>query len=340
MSLYSLIFLGFGNVGQALGRLLLRKRDLLRSDYGIDFTVAGVATGRRGQWRGAVDLEQVLELSASGQPFPSAAALPIPQFLEACADGRTPTVVFESIPVNYESGQPAVEYLRAALQRGMYAISANKGPVVHAYRELTHLAQAHGVKYYFESAVMDGAPIFSLARETLPAARIHGFHGILNSTTNLILDRMAQGESFENAVSYAQSIGIAETDPLGDLEGWDAAVKVAALCTVIMDTPLKPQQVQRRGILELTPQDMLEAQRLGKRWKLVCAAHRQGESVQASVAPQMVGPESPLYGVSGTSSVVTFETDVLPGLSIVETDPGPQTTAYGMLADFLNAVRK
>jgi homoserine dehydrogenase len=185
---------------------------------------------------------------------------------------------------------------------------------------------------------MDGAPIFSLFRTTLPAISLHGFRGILNSTTNLILTRMEAGESFNQAVAYAQSIGIAETDPSGDVDGWDAAVKVAALATVLMGVPLKPQEVARTGIRDITPAEIARARTAGKRWKLVCSAHRQDKEVIGCVAPELVAADSPLYGVGGTSSVVQFETDVLPGLSIVETDPSPETTAYGMLADFLNAV--
>jgi homoserine dehydrogenase len=247
--------------------------------------------------------------------------------------------LFESTPVNYSTGQPAVDYLRAALEHGMHTVSANKGPVVHAYRELTSLARAKRVKYYFESSVMDGAPIFSLFRETLPGVTLRGFRGILNSTTNLILGHMEAGESFAQAVAYAQSIGIAETDPSGDIDGWDAAVKVAALATVLMEVPLKPQEVDRTGIRGITPAEIAPAQQAGMRWKLVCTARREGDRVTGRVAPEMVGADSPLYGVSGTSSIVQFETDVLPGLSIVETNPSPETTAYGMLADFLNAVR-
>ena len=285
MAHYPVAFLGFGNVGRALARLLCRKSQQLREEYAITFTVTGIATGRRGQWtdtRG-IDLQQALALVESGQRFSPSPTLPIPQFLESTAA----RVVFETIPVNYETGQPAVDYLRAALELGMHAISANKGPVVHAYRELTGLAKAHGVHYYFESAVMDGAPIFSLVRETLPAASIRGLRGILNSTTNLILERMEAGESMQQAIAYAQSIGIAETDPLGDLDGWDAAVKVAALTTVVMGIPLKPQQVDRTGILAITPQEIERAQREGKRWKLVCTAHRQGNTIQARVAPEI-----------------------------------------------------
>jgi homoserine dehydrogenase len=162
---------------------------------------------------------------------------------------------------------------------------------------------------------------------------------VLNSTTNLILTRMEGGESFDSAVAYAQAVGVAETDPSGDVDGWDAAVKVAALVTVLMEIPLKPAQVQRQGIRMVTPEAIQEAREQGKRWKLVCQASRTGEDVEARVAPEMVTPESPLFLVNGTTSIVQFETDVLGLLSVIEENPGPETTAYGLLADFVNAVR-
>jgi homoserine dehydrogenase len=247
-------------------------------------------------------------------------------------------VLFENTPVSYADGQPALDHLRTALESGMHAITANKGPVVHGYRELKQLAEEKGHKFYFESTVMDGAPIFAVFREALPAAQVISFRGILNSTTNLILTRMEVGEDFSDAVAYAQSIGIAETDPSGDVDGWDAAVKVAALVTVLMDSPLKPDEVDRAGIREITSQQVGEAKAAGKRWKLICSAEKQGNQVIARVAPQMVGSETPFYSIEGTTSIVEFETDVLGKLSIIETDPGTETTAYGLLADFINAV--
>ncbi len=334
-------FLGFGNVGQALARLLLRKQEELLTRYNLAFITTGVATGRHGLAIDAhgIDLAQALSILPTGKSLDSLStrtgiATTI-DFIHSCGAD----LLFESTPVNYATGQPAVDYLRAALEQGMHAVSANKGPVVHTYQELTDLAQAKGVRYLFESAVMDGAPIFSLFRETLPGISLRGFRGILNSTTNLILSRMETGESFDQAVAYAQSIGIAETDPSGDVDGWDAAVKVAALATVLMDIPLKPQEVDRSGIRGIGPAEISRARQAGMRWKLVCTARREGSRVTGRVAPEMVGADSPLYGVSGTSSVVQFETDVLPGLSIVETNPSTDTTAYGMLADFINAVK-
>lgn len=339
---YNLAMLGFGNVGQALARLLLRKREELRTAYGLEFNVTGIATGTHGAAvdPNGIELESVLtEIKGTSWRLDHFSIQPAPEdafdFIRRCGAD----VLFENTPVNYESGQPAVDHLKAALGMGMHAITANKGPVVHAFQELNALAAAHGVKFYFESAVMDGAPIFSLFRETLPAASLRSIKGVLNSTTNLILTRMEAGESFDAAVAYAQAIGIAETDPSGDIDGWDAAVKVAALVTVLMDVPLKPGAVERRGIRGISPVEIQRAHQAGKRWKLVCSAGRDGGSVQAQVAPEMVGPDSPLFHVDGTTSIIQFETDVLGRLSVIEENPGPDTTAYGLLADFVNAVR-
>jgi homoserine dehydrogenase len=341
MTHYCIALLGFGNVGQAFAHLIQRKSDLLWQAYNLSFSVTGIATGHHGM---AIDpqgirLEHALQLITAGSNLnilskQSLMNDPL-EFIHSCGAD----VLFESTPVNYIDGQPAVDYLRTALQSGLHVITANKGPVVHAYDELTGLAKKSGVNFYFESAVMDGAPIFSLFRESLPAADLCGFSGILNSTTNLILNRMECEESLAEAVAYAQSIGIAEADPSGDIDGWDAAVKVAALVTVLMGIPLKPAQVDRTGIRDLTIDEIQQATKQGKHWKLVCTAKRDGQAVLARVHPELVGADSPLFGVSGTSSIVTFETDVLPQLSIVEGNPGPETTAYGLLADFINAIR-
>ncbi len=145
-----------------------------------------------------------------------------------------------------------------------------------------------------------------------------------------------KGEGLEEAIDYGRSIGITETDPSNDVDGWDAAIKVAALVTVLMGVSITPQEVDRTGIRGVTPQMIAEAQAKGERWKLVCSADYVDGRIITKVAPQRVGPDSPLYSVNGTSSFCQFNLDVLPGLGILESDPGPETTAYGLLADFLN----
>jgi homoserine dehydrogenase len=342
---YRLVFIGFGNVARSLARLLIRKAPLLASRYGISFKVTGIATGRHGYAvspRG-LDLDEALRLVEGGHSLSALSAVYVEDSL-AVMRGSAGDVMFENSPVNHATGQPALDHVRAALELEMDVITANKGTVVHGYRELTGLAASRGRKFLFESTVLGGSPLFSVFRETLPAADLQSFHGIINATTNAILSRMEQGESFEQAVAFCQSIGLAETDPSADIDGWDAAIKVAALVTVLMDVPFKPQQVEREGIRDITPEMVGKAAQDGMRWKLVASAQRNGDQIAASVAPQLVPPSSPLYGIMNSSTGLTFRTDVLPDYSLIVTEHegmrgGPEETAYGLLADFINIVR-
>ena len=338
MKNYRLCLVGFGNVGKAFARLLLKKETELADKYDLSFTVTGIITGSHGQAMDpkGLDLVRAFALVEDGGKLEPLDTMHAPAealaFIERCpAD-----FMFETTPVAPQTGQPALSHIEKALEMGLHTVTANKGPVVHGYQHLTALAEQMGKRFLFESAVMDGAPIFALFREPLVGANLIGFHGILNSCTNLLLEMMEQGQTLEEAVDYGRSIGITETDPSNDIDGWDASIKVAALVTVLMDTPLTPQQVDRTGIRDVTPAMIAEAQGAGERWKLVCSAERQDDRIVTKVAPQRVGPESPLFSVNGTSSYCQFQLDVLPGLGVLESDPGPETTAYGLLADMLN----
>jgi homoserine dehydrogenase len=248
-------------------------------------------------------------------------------------------VLFEASSLNVENGQPAIDHIRAALEHGTHAITANKGPIVHAYRELRDLAARQGRKFLFESTVMDGVPIFSLFDE-MPAIHLNGFHGILNSTTNVILSEMENGLDYYEALKKAQDMGVAETDPTHDVDGWDAAVKTAALITVLMDMPVRLDQIEREGIRDLTPQAVRNAKRDGWPYKLVCRARRTGSGVEASVRPEKVLSTQPMAKINGSSSYIYFETDIFPGLAITEENPGLYATAYGLLADLVRAAKK
>jgi homoserine dehydrogenase len=337
---YRLALLGFGNVGRCLGELLLRKQAELKETYDITFTIVGIATGSKGRAinPAGLDLTKILQAVKAGQTLEQFSAVPSTDSIDFIKKSGA-DVLFENSPVNYTTGQPAVDHIRTALELGMHVATANKGPVVHAWHELKALAKSKGRQFFHESAVMDGAPIFVLFRDALPAAKLLSIRAILNSTTNLILSRMENGESFDEAVRYAQKIGIAETDPSGDVDGWDAAIKVAALSTVLMNIPVKPADIDRTGIRGITPQMIAAAKADGKHYKLICTAERSRDGVKAKVAPELIPMTSPFYSVEGTTSIIQFQTDILGDLTLIETDPGPHTTAYGLLADFINAVR-
>lgn len=345
---YKLALVGFGNVARSLARLLVRKQVDLKSKYDITFSFVGVSTGRHGCAvnPNGLDIQKALELAESGKDISSLnqSSASIATSFDVIQHS-TADVIFENSPVNTQSGQPALDHVRAALNLGMHAVTANKGPVVHGYAELTRLAESKGKKFRFESAVLGGAPVFSVMRESFPLADLESFKGIFNATTNVILSRMEEGETYEQALAHAQKIGLAETDPTNDVDGWDAAIKVAALATVLWGAPLTPQQVNPIGIRAITTEMIAQAKAQGKRYKLVCFAEKAGGKINAGVSPQLVDATSPLYGMMNSSTGVTFRTDVILDYSIsVSEKPGmaggPEETAYGLFADFVNSIKQ
>jgi homoserine dehydrogenase len=316
-------------------QLLAERATELRDRHGITFRITGVASRHLG-WNAnpeGFDSPALLAVDAREIPGSNRSPANVRDWLVAAqAD-----LLFEATSLNVETGQPAIDHIRAALEHGAHAITANKGPIVHAYRELRDLAAKQGKRFLFESTVMDGVPIFSLF-DQLPAIHLQGFHGILNSTTNVILSQMEQGLSFEDALKKAQQLGIAETNATHDIEGWDAVVKTAALVTVLMDVPIRLDEIDREGIRDFTPHALRNARRDGWPFKLVCRAQRTSDGVKASVKPEKILSTQPMARITGASSYIYFETDIFPGLAITEENPGLYATAYGLLADFVRAV--
>jgi homoserine dehydrogenase len=336
---YNLCLLGFGNVNRALLRLLLQREQELREQYQIEWRITGVASRRLG-WLAnpsGFDPERLSESQPDWERLPqvSPRSASVRQWIRAAGAN----VLFEATSLNARSGQPAVDHIRAALESEAHAITANKGTLIHAFEELRDLAVEKGKRFLFESTVMDGVPIFSLFSENLPLVHLRAFHGILNSTTNVILTGMEDGLTFEESLKKAQEIGVAETDASQDIDGWDASVKVAALVRVLMGIPLAVDSVDRKGIRGLAVETVRAARNADTPYKLVCRAWRSGSGVKATVRPEQVPLTDPMAHVTGTSSVVYFETDIFPGLAITENNPGVETTAYGMLADFIRAIR-
>jgi len=304
----------------------------MRRRYDVRWRLTGLATRRAG-WVADPDGLSPLPILNGHWP-PRQPCCDVREWLEkARAD-----VLFEATSLVAQTGQPAIEHLKAALELGAHAVTANKGPIVHAFRELVALAHQKKRKFLYEATVMDGVPIFSLFPLGLPATELRGFSGVLNSTTNVILTEIEKGRSFEDALKRAQSLGVAETDPAADLDGWDAAVKAAALAIVLMDVPLKLEQVQRTGIRDLSEEKIRSVRAAGMRYKLVCRAERRGDGVVCTVQPELLLASDPLANLEGTSSAIRLDLDVF-SISIVEHNPGVEATAYGLLADFLRAVQ-
>jgi homoserine dehydrogenase len=308
----------------------------MRRRYDVRWRLTGVATRRAG-W--VADSDGLNPIALLNGHWPMAhPSSPVPQSVSEWLEKSRADVFFETSSLDPHSGQPAIDHIKAALNHGAHAVSANKGPVVHGYEILTALARERDKKFLCESTVMDGVPIFSMFPSGLPATDLRGFSGVLNSTTNVVLTEVEKGMSFEDAIKRAQALGIAETDPSYDLDGWDSAVKVVALAIVLMGIPVKLDQVQRTGIREIGAEKIRSVRAAGMRYKLVCRADRRGTGVDCTVRPELLLAGDPLANLEGSSSAIHFDLDVF-GLSMVEHNPGIDATAYGLLADFIRAVR-
>jgi homoserine dehydrogenase len=300
----------------------------------MDWRLTGIASRRAGWIADPIGLDAAALIEGR---FPDPPAWKAPHNVREWLCAARADVLFEATSLNRHSGQPAIDHLKAALESGAHAISANKGPIVHAYRELRDLAHAKSRRFLFESTVMDGTPIFSLFPHALPAVELRGFRGILNSTTNVVLTEMERGLTLDEAIKKAQQIGVAETDPSDDLDAWDPAVKVAALVIVLMGVPIQLDEIERVGIRTVTTEQIHAARAAGKRYKLICSAERTPAGLKASVRPEQLPLTDPLALLEGTTSALRFDFDVF-GISIIEHKPGVIATAYGLLADFIRAV--
>lgn len=341
MRTYNLCILGFGNVGRALVRHLQLKESELRERYGIEWRITGVATRRMGWLADSSGLDVTALLNGQVPPMPVGGPANVREWLAAASAD----VLFELSSLDVQTGQPAIDHLHAALEAGAHAITANKGPIVHAYPQLKQLATAKGKSFLFEATVLAGIPTFSLFAETLPATRLLRFSGLVNSTCNVVIEEMEQGRSFEEAVKRTQELGIAETDPSADIDGWDAALKVCAVASVLMDTPLRLEDVQREGVRGLDTATVQQARAAGRPFKLVSRVERGPEGIIASVRPEQLAPNDPFVQVSSLSLAGHFEMDLVPGLTITSQVPdtetaGPDATAYDVLSDFIRAVQK
>jgi homoserine dehydrogenase len=333
----SVALLGFGNVGRAFARLLLARGERLLVERKVSFTVTGIATASHGfaiDPQG-IDLPRALRGHEAGRSMTKLhRGLPVRDTFDFLRR-RPGDVLVEITTLNPWTGLPAVDYIRAGLRRGMHVVTANKGPLAVGYRELTELARRQGCHFRFEGTVLDGVPVFNLVEKTLPGTRVLGFHGIVNSTCNLVLTEMQKGRSMKAALAKARRMGVTEADSSYDIEGWDAAAKTAVLVNVLMGGDIRASEVDRMGVSAVTQRTLGEAARKGKTLKLVARARRQGHRILARVAPELLSSSDPLSRVEGTSNALVLETDTLKRLTIIEDQPGVDQTAYALLSDLL-----
>ena len=342
MNTLNICLIGFGNAGQAFCKMIVEKEAEIRHHSDIQVKVTAIATGSKGCLlnKKGINLRNALnEINTSGKFLSSNPSWTSRKAMDLIHHSAA-DVLIELSTLSIADGQPAIQHIETALRQKMHVITGNKGPVAWAFNRLCRLATNHHVHFLYEATVMDGTPIFNMVRETLMGCKILSFKGILNSTTNFILEQMEKGETYDSAVTLAQKQGFAEADPSLDTEGWDAAAKTAALANVLMNGDLNPDKIDRTGISHINKADIESAFRSGKRIKLFCLGYYDNNIVKGKVFPCKTDSNDIYYDIDSTSSIVTITTDLMGNLSILEHAPEIQQTAYGIYIDLLTLIKR
>jgi homoserine dehydrogenase len=340
---FKLAFIGFGTVGQGLAEILIEKKQMLEQKYDFHYSVLAISDILKGSVydEKGLDLKKILELVKNGKK--------INEYPTGKKDMDSLTTIKETnadtiIEITYtdiKTGEPATTHIKTALNAGKNVVSTNKGPVVREVRALLDLAKKKNVFYGFEGVVLAGTPALNLAKFTLAGNKIKGFKGILNGTTNYILTKMGEGMSYKDALKKAQELGYAEADPTADVEGFDAMGKVVILTNVVLEKNITIDDVQRKGITEITQNDIESARAEGKVWKLIGSAELQEDgSLKTRIWPEKLPLSNPLAGVSGATNALTYYTDELGAVTIVGPGAGKRETGFALLIDLLEINKK
>ncbi len=336
------IVCGFGRVGHEFARLIHEKSEHMRTAYGLEAAFVGV-----GELNGSLHCPGGLDPAETADAFEREDGFAGHPNLMASWQGldlvrsAQADVLIETTPTDIRTGEPALSHIREALGRGIHVVSANKGPFIRAWRELTGLAREKNLSLKISAAAAAALPTIDMAETCLAGAEILGIEGVLNGTTNFILTRMrTNGQSYEEALAEAQALGIAETDPTLDVEGFDTANKLALIANVSMNADLTPEDVERTGIAGITLDDVQRASAEGKIMRLVGAARRdEAGRVSARVTPELLPPDHPLAGVDGAEKGITYTSDTMDRVTVVGGKSDPRGAAAALLKDLINIYR-
>ena len=340
MMTWNIALTGCGTVGKALLELLHEKREMLKNRFHFEYNISLISARSKGILLNPAGLDLDGVLSAlheknSLSEFPQSSG----SFSELLTESKA-NILVEATPTNLNTAEPALAHITTALNQNIHVVTVNKGPIALNFNALQALAEAHHVQLRYEGTVMSGTPLIELAQHGLAGAAINRIEGILNGTTNYMLTRMENGASYEEALIEAQELGYAETDPSGDVDGWDAAVKVSILAKALFGVDLPVDQVDRTGISGISSEDIQAADKKGERIRLIATIENHGDSIRGSVKPLSLPLTHPLSQVQGVMNAACLTTDTLGPVTLIGAGAGGRETAQALLADILNIAQK
>jgi len=311
--------LGFGNVGAGAYQVLEENAEAIALKVGSRLEVARVAD---------IDWQRPrpVEVPADKRATDAQAVIADPAI----------DIIVETIG----GTDPALDFVLCALRAGKCVVTSNKELIAKHGREILEEADQRGLDVYFEGAVGGGIPIIQPLKQALAANRIQSVVGIVNGTTNYILTRMADGShDFAHSLAEAQRLGYAEPDPTDDIEGHDAAYKLAILAAIAFNSRAPLEHIYREGISRIAPADMLYARELGYVVKLLAIGHDRGDSVELRVHPTFLPQTHPLAAVTDVFNAVFVEGSAVGRLMFYGRGAGSRPTGSAVAGDIIEVAR-
>lgn len=322
------LLLGAGSLGRAFMRCL--------RDREAPCTLVGVVTAHHGRLLtpdGVSAADALSRLETDG--LPNLGPTELPAILDHCG----PTAVVECIPQNIRSGDPALGFIRTALDRGLHVVTANKAPIALGYKDLASRAREQGVHLGFEATILDGLPVFRWMR-SLGGRRVDAVRGVVNQTSSLVLESVGLGATRARGLARAQARGIAEADSVLDLDGWDSAAKAALMANVWFDASLRVVDVVRAGCEDVKDAKIREAVEEGLQYRLVTTVERGSDGkVRASVGPEALKPDDPLFTPRGSQGSIHVRLADGLAFTLRQSTSGLDDAALALLMDLEEARR-
>jgi homoserine dehydrogenase len=329
-----IILIGFGTVGQSLARILTKEKDWLIKNYGFEPQVTAIVDSR-GSCRddNGLNLDLALKVKekyGTIQKYPGNRERKTTT-RQVISDGEAEAII-ETTPSNFDTGEPGLTNIKQSLSTKRHVVTANKGPLALAMPALLELADHMRMQLRFSATVGAGTPFLTFASKCLPGEKILGIHGILNGTTNYILTRMEEASlSFQKALREAQEKGYAEKNPANDLQGLDTAAKIVIIANWILKRRISINELEIKGIQDVTPEKIKKAKENGSRIKLI---GRLTES-QGSVKPETIPADNPLC-IAGTLNALSFSTEHAGDVTLIGRGAGGEETASAIIRDLVD----
>lgn len=333
-----LVYVGFGIVSQGLAEIILDNNSVLPSVNREEIQTVGILDTMKGckiDSNGIHMHDMLLNAKNGDYSLLTESIIDIPKAIqEINAD-----IIIEASFTDIKTGQPAISHIESALKSNKHVVTTNKGPFALAYKQIFNLASLMKKNVAIEGTVMSGTPIINVLNNGLLGSDITALSGIMNGTSNYILSKMELGMSYEDALSQAQNLGYAETDPTSDVEGLDTLAKVMILANVVFGEQLTQQNINVNGMSQITLSDVKKASSENTRWKLIGSVWKDSKGkVHGSVGPKLISVNDSLYGISDATNALKITSNLLGDTTIVGEGAGKTETGFALYNDIISIV--